>query len=889
MEHMLARPSIVRLLFLLVFTAAGFSVRAQLTIAKNDATCLYGLKDAAGKWGVPAAYTSIETLPNKHFKANDGTFTGVLTPEGKLLIPLKYEEIRFTGESYVVRHLGKESVLRRDGSELFPAKYSEIYFESGQRARFREQELEMETWEMVSAKSRYYLYETVNDTIRTTITDTSGNVLLDHITGYLAPFGTRAISTVGLHKSYKGVRGHARLLRLNGKPAQPDIYSEIEICGSRFIVSKGTRIGYIDLHNKVLFPPLYEVAFLQPYRSEKPCPSGGGLFLLRDSLGKVGLMDGHFNIVVPTVFDELQELSPNPQSDDAAFLVKKDGKYGILSPAGTVSVQPVYDTIIVRLMSRYDSKPLKHALLFCYTGEKLHILDDNGTPWLAGTFDEFKMLSSGFNYVLRDRECLTIVSGSPDTIAIHYPALFTQSDSLLIYRWKEDQLVLAVSGNGFSLSDQKVKKIGDMYAIAPKQRHAGKFVLLNASGRPIEGVEVQSLGQRVGNYIEIYNPAGGALLDLRNGRTPLPAYYNRLETKCVAQNIVWVRERGSDFWMALDTTGARKSAALFDEVPEACGEGRGRAYSGGLAGLIDEKLEWLIQPNYLALYPMTETTAAIFTKERKFGIIGLDGKLIVDTVYTELTEVYRHFIADEQENAIPAGRIVWLFEAPGKQLLFDTQGPELRSEAPGDAGAKNIARQLVVFACKADSNAADAFDFFVPGQRSTEFSTSRFSTTAYNWFRERTHSRHCNFANRQIPDPEYGSACRRSRGTYQSVVDFGLFFCSLQQTEDRTTYSMEMPIPGSETTRANFVWRNGRAEYVSLTSIFGNGKWLDRLLEAEFRRQNPEACLTGEIVRKDFQLSREGVHVSSDRGTVLISTAELAKHAESRWIVPLLK
>ncbi len=631
---------------------------------------------------------------------------------------------------------------------------------------------------------------------------------------------------------------------------------------------------------------------------------------------------------------------------------------GILAADGNITLDAIYDTIIPkqRLNWENDYTKVPRTNFFYRKNGKYGLISHQGKVLSEAIFDEYFRADYAKkpNYILSKDLAVFYVDFDKDTLVLEKMTLLSTHDTLLIYKFKEEYFP-------FFTSKKNPKKIKSIHLEYPGNKLLGKFFIVNIN----EKVQIfTSDGKawsknkiiKIENYNgkrAIVNSKGNkkGVLDLFSGKLIIDTLYSNLYLNNYANNFVWAeieigkekiyykdlqnssnnmiftwnQNTNKDYyvspknkWIILDSIGNKKSKNKFDEInstADTC-----MMYYNKLAGIIDAKYNWLIPANYKAISQITKDYFAIYTKGNKFGILNLNNKLILDTIYTDFEMIYAgnysHWKHYKVANSDQSSSIIWfLFKNKNQEILMSNYGHKLDSRTQGDK--EKIKLKLMNFAFESHKNGSpEAFRIQVSdsiliklNSDLTSESFQKFKMAIYDTMRKvYEQNRPENF--KRLTKIGLNSLVLNGRiySLHFEVINIGQKFVSYSETIgnsmlDETPFDFykenKIPFTGNK----KFIWSQEKLIPITLDSLFGKGDLFQQevLLAIQARTDLDLDCSSLEKLAEKFShtfsLSEKGIvlyHYDMSHGyyqniKLLIPLERLKINKKTAWIIEYLK
>jgi len=414
----------------------GFAADSNtIYIAKFKKKGLYGFYNPYGKKMIPARYTKLEgNYSNHYLEVSMGLKAGAIDTAGKVIVPLVYDAVRttFVPNMIQVQRNDKVGVYSiKQHIEIIPAIYDDISFwgdvslislTKGDRMGFADMDGKIFCPPAYSnaqhINSKWMVLEkSINDTQRIySVMDVATRKITPLPYTSVSPAGLDALLIVG-----KGIRQYLYDLDTGKEIAGdytenggPVFISSFENGLAQVVTDNGC--GYMNPQGHMMMPATY--ALVSPMQDglglvvNKPDSSGRSFYGYVDSSGRMivpmeydyrdnsyghdyfkdsllmlyraqaddqevlvgcATLDGR--IIAPPVYQGLKRIP------EKGFLVRKDGKFGMLTLDGAILMPPVYDDMALdkEFLSGYNDAAFRFPLL-CKENGTWRYFGSDGKP-----------------------------------------------------------------------------------------------------------------------------------------------------------------------------------------------------------------------------------------------------------------------------------------------------------------------------------------------------------------------------------------------------------------------------------------------------------------------------------------------------------------------------
>ena len=301
-----------------VLIAENFPDTMKLTVAKDNISCFYGLKDYSGKWKVNPKYTDISEIQNGFFLVDDNEKWGALDWKGNLVVEPQYEsmEILDYDDDYSYWSGDDESLL----------KAWDVY-RNNEYVNF-----------LVQKDEKYGLINTKNETVlpvefSVLKVEDSGDFSYrkDTLYGYGNVF-TKFISPAKyLHEVYFE----------NSALGIFSVDSSYDY-GDGYFNENYYDVGVIDYYGKVIVPPVYDKIFFQ-YSIDT------AIWVKKND--KYGMFDIHGKKLLDTLYTLVGNPEAYAESPYESFkeetIIIRNKKFSIVNDSGKLLLPFKYDSLSI--------------------------------------------------------------------------------------------------------------------------------------------------------------------------------------------------------------------------------------------------------------------------------------------------------------------------------------------------------------------------------------------------------------------------------------------------------------------------------------------------------------------------------------------------------------
>ncbi|NDW18198.1 WG repeat-containing protein [Dysgonomonas sp. 216] len=302
-----------RNIILVITSLLVLSLHAQTTVVfeKNEK---FGLK-VNDKVVLKPSFDYMHPLKDGFFLAEKDKKIGVVSKNGKTILPIEYEDIQLFGDDHFkVMKNGLWGVVNVFNGVLLPAEHSSL------------KQLTSFLWETVGINGKRGLFSKFGQTVSSVsdcdeIIPITDNLLLvrsgrkmgviDDMGNTLIPAYFEKLEQLPFDNLYKVVReGKIGVMDISGHTIAEPLYDELDCSNKRYMVLKRAgKLGFI-INNKCIPADYDKIVFAQ------------------DDLGVIAVKKGNLNgfvtiygLVIPPIYDNISRFSPRGHA-----FVEKRGK-----------------------------------------------------------------------------------------------------------------------------------------------------------------------------------------------------------------------------------------------------------------------------------------------------------------------------------------------------------------------------------------------------------------------------------------------------------------------------------------------------------------------------------------------------------------------------------
>ncbi|MDG1331106.1 MAG: WG repeat-containing protein [Crocinitomicaceae bacterium] len=707
------------LIFVFAFCLMQFTQAQELRIVKDNINCTYGIKDDAGKWVVEANYILIEQYNTGYFRVRDEIGLGVLTPEGKQLLPCIHDQITISTYNWRIRN-------RYDSYQNYGENTEHVYFYAVKNNRQLVYNLRGEKMASFGIHTDFKLdsdYSIIayNRNSRfSRYIDSTGRFLIDSIQGKIAPFNGENYTLVGDNISANDrANGNARVVNRKGELLL-DIEMDYALIDSksRVCFSIDKRYGVISLSGDTIIAPKYKRLDGALHIDAKK------MWPIYDDEGKAGVMknDGTIRIdpqydniyaatglnrvkvgwmvekdkrfglldldgkeMIPMNYDQMYAVNfmmNNARTLTTNYIGRSKGKFYYLTPNAEELSSVGYDSILPVSEHHYSySLSLTRGLITKNKG-KYGVLNPDGSE-LVGCNSDLKFLMSKGRYILGQSANLTEYRFNRDAIETIEWVPLASDGRLNIYYGNDRYIGLdkKKSGQIGKSQLQSFQKYGNLLTANYADTREWVFFDLTAKKRlPLKNIySFRSNGND--QFVISTRQNHHGIIDA-NANLIIDTIYNNITLNRNSSNF-WVAKVVGDHQvnMLLDSVGQPVIPNQFDGSFE-LNSGDKIVSQNQKKGLIDSKtLQWKIRPNNVCLIRLFDDYYYAGNEYNKKGIVKADGKVVLPIAYDTIILLYSNCQMNGMCPTDDPTKIRWLVRKGSAEYLADETGKLLNSRS----------------------------------------------------------------------------------------------------------------------------------------------------------------------------------------------------------------
>ena len=660
-------------IFLLCLTIHFWSF-VQVHVVRDPLACAYGLKNAEGKWIVPAQYQQLLLLDPGIFACQMDQKWGILKADGKKILPLKYDNVsvfepghylvsdRISNGNYSLQRLG---ILDSTGVWFLPQEFGHI----GRMERGHY--LLMKTDFSDKTGLRY----------QSSIANAKGVLLFPYINGCLLNrFHLAEIYLAGdaMMGSYT-VSGNVRFVNSEGKTISDSTFDMGMPCGENYIVTKNNLYGLVNSEGKIVVAPKYYFE-KENYDYSNPlfCLHGDHQLIFIEN-GKRGILNGQWKETVPAVYDRIIPLNSNSfQFAKGRYLAYHQNKksYDMLDDQGSVLASA--DTLLLRMFpvpktSYYGIEQYKVLYFFGNrkgNGFQYGVLNHEGNVQIPAEYETI---------ISNDQQIILLAQNAGSeipkgyTISLH--SLASSERKRLDFLQKIGDIYMFADGETvYPLSFSNTRNCWEqtLYGANNPKQYGNYTLMISQEGGLLYNQKTNSFEKvkyidlHSGYYPLVQTDKGVNLLHPKKGylfKVPL----QQINHQFSSNNRLWCQQANGK-WKIFDTLGNIRIPDEFDGI----------SYfwdtmivqQNGRKGMLDAGLKWIVKPIFSDLFPVAAQLYVGITPGRKVGVLNLAQPFLLDTTFTSFHPVF-------QDNE--SKKFIYSLEKNGQSYFFDRSGKKLNT------------------------------------------------------------------------------------------------------------------------------------------------------------------------------------------------------------------
>ncbi len=691
-------------------------------VVKDNINCTYGIKNSNGNWIVEPNYILIEQYNTGYFLVRDVEGLGVFSPDGKQIITCKYRSLSPINRTWHIKHpnqfvqvnevepyvffLGAKDtskcIINSVGQEIgsFPLD-SRIEFDGDKHILVRDK---------VSRRSSYL--------------DTTGNVMLDNLSGQLQPFGQRNYTLIGNYpQSIYSARGDVRLIDRSGKLLLNQVmdHALIDTSGRIFFEVNG-KYGAMMISGDTIIAPKYRRKDGVLSLDRK------AVWVIFDDENRAGIMKNDGTVIIEPIYDQVHPIVGRNRSQ-IAWMIENEGYFGVLNFEGKEIIPTNFD----RIYPVHFASENQREVLTNYIGRKNNqsfyldvireILNSDGYDSILSVSDYSysysQSMTSGLITKRDGKYGVLNPDGAKKTACIYDTLLQNPTVNQYFFRREKDVIEYNFSVNRITSTDWLPYASDDSFHIYTNNINYLSVIKSSEDGRVIRFDPNYSYFYQQGNLLigqhlgskkwTFFNKNSKKKLPLENIVTFNSRGRNRflIATSSNHYGIIDIdgaliidtvyssinlNQRSSMIWATkiienrfvyelLDSIGRKVLPNLLDNSFE-LDTGDQIASQNQKKGVIDSKsFSWKIRPEHFCLLKLFGDYYYAGNELNKKGILHADGRIIVPIIYDTIILLYTncHINGNCLDNVQPEA--LWLLRKGDTEFLADQDGKLINSKS----------------------------------------------------------------------------------------------------------------------------------------------------------------------------------------------------------------
>ncbi|MFT5858308.1 MAG: hypothetical protein ACI865_000394 [Flavobacteriaceae bacterium] len=717
------------LLFLSIFCSVfGWS---QSRIVKDNVNCTYGIKNSDGTWLVVPQYILIQEYETGYFLITDIAGVGIMDPTGKMILPCNYKSIEVLGKHWRFKQKNHYNRLGQKFEPFFfialKDHFKEVFNSAGESISERRKYRKI----LVDDQSHLMLYEHNAEGRFSTYIDTSGNLIIPRINGFIERFHSNKYSTIADLTTPGGSRGYqnAGIISSGGELVIPRQYEYLKMASDTefWFQNKEGTFGKMNMDGDTVIQPIYLLESKNKLNQIK-----GESWIIKDSTGLLGLMAKDGTILTKPAYEKIH-INNGMGGVEQSWTAIKDEKTGILSSTGEISIPIIYD-YLSPIRSQLEGNKFTYVFL-AIKENKRGLLSYSGAELIPVIYDSMGSVTNGssipktlLGVVVKKDTKYGIISSDgtiiqPCTMTHSYRqsqystevyqynaknikifkfdrkidiqtlTLFAQSSGYYLFRSKDRILVFTGSTNDdqiYTLDNNNgpYHTVQKLYIIKPA--YPESMLFFNQNGNKLATGEVVSAND-LGNFLVLTDKANKKkLMSKSTGRIFAEDQFDNFQDNYQLPNRIWASKADPESnlrWVIIDTTGKQAVKSEFESNFQ-LNQGETLITKGYKKGIINSNtLKWVIPAHYSCLWKITNELYYVANSLGKRGILNKNGNYLLTMEYDSIGMVYSsHSLNMEMEDR---DRTIWWIVQKGDfQQLVSNRGKRI-------TGISNIKSMLM--------------------------------------------------------------------------------------------------------------------------------------------------------------------------------------------------
>ncbi|GAB5417825.1 MAG: hypothetical protein Crog4KO_24270 [Crocinitomicaceae bacterium] len=614
------------LFFLCCITSSSF---AQNRAVKDNIACLYGIKNANGEWVVEPTYQELKGSAHGYFISGDGKYLGVLDHNGNEVISVKYDRIR----PISVTHK-----FVATGMPIHPPNFNakhpfllEVEKET-ERSWFKlngEQLVPFDVQSMRKDQENFIVSVYHDEKFTSCLINAEGDVLLDSVSGVLMPFGKRDFTLVGNYYAAgdDAMRGNVRVVNRQGEQIVADEFKKARIVhnGKIVFVTDNGKTGVMDRNGGILVPAKYFVE-VAGYSQRGELPgfyAESQRLYIRDSLQRIGLMDGIGKVLCKPSYDNLKTGYGWAHTSSLRWRSYSGDLEGILNEDGQVTIPCIYDTLIIVPYNKTGG--MKNAAFIAKKKDKYGILSYDGKEIIPIEYTFCEMKPNLYSIWLGKSGEVGIVSTKEEVLKLRSVETIFKDDKITLFKTASgDFRALGVDDTG----DLKALNMEEHWNLRIIQANGRLYnfdpYIFNKDGKLLNAEESYRY-EKNHRFVKVVTESQQeCLIDAKTAKIIVaPDEYAVFEMRIGSTNHLWAKLKGEvEKWVILDTLGKRVTDIEFDQAFSLNQQAPVYAKIKGAWGVFDSKdLNWIVEPRYACISKIIEGVYRAQRSDQRWDVL----------------------------------------------------------------------------------------------------------------------------------------------------------------------------------------------------------------------------------------------------------------------------
>ena len=657
-----------KVLILVVITSLFFQLKgvSQLHIVKDNIACTYGLKNAANEWVVKPSYLLIEQLYTNEYRITDTYGKGIMNNEGLVIIPPEYSSVDvMNGRYYWVTKPNGRGIITKEGLVVVPPKFEAIYLLSD---RFFMAQQKDEKWvytdqgkllfekgyehiEKDAFKDEFVLTRKEKDTFYSSIVSSTGSIVLPEIQGCFKPFNNSSRVFIGDKRDYNNdCIQNVGVIDRSGNIVIPRTMEQLGNTCKGYIFTQDQKIGLMDLNFNVLLEPKYWIFETNTYeRRGLPHLACDKLYRIFDvETKKYGFMKGDGTMVLKPNYNQIEMIQYYlVRSNRYHYIIQQDSKYGLLSETGEISLPAIYDTLLIKALSK-NSSDYNHSTKTIIIAKKLGkygVINDSAQIVVPFQYEHY-LQTNGYECLIKGTQISAIVLNNEMVKKIDFE-LVKNYQNIRLYKLNGKFMVFLLKKGTTNTLELKNHEYNQCVQYGQKLvinlLDYAYIVDLSDLAKPWKKVYAARVESGIYPIVYTYKGKQG-LMHPNTGKLLLDTIYAEINSTYYAQNRLWAmvsntnsKGESTSFYHLFDTLGVKRTSIKFDVF--FLTSDTSIVMVNGKKGIIDAQFNWVLPPKFAYIQKVFSNVYAVYTPSQKFGLFKTNKTWLADTVYTQFERI----------------------------------------------------------------------------------------------------------------------------------------------------------------------------------------------------------------------------------------------------------